>query len=151
MSPVGTLCTSCGICCDGTLFVASRLQPGERMPGAVSRGWFSLPCDQLKDRCCSIYEQRPQACRNFECKLVGALRSGAVTLDEGLAIVAEAHRRLDAATAAVGFETRAQILTYDDVPEGAAAKAWIDTHFVVPDPDLETLGDDEADVAGADE
>lgn len=142
MSTVGALCTSCGLCCDGTLFVASRLQPGEQFPGVAAGAWFSQPCAQLNGRCCGIYDQRPRACRNFECALVGALRSGKVTLEEGLAIVAEAHLRLDAATAAVGFETRAQVLTYDDVPEGAAAKAWIDAHFVVPDPDLEALPED---------
>lgn len=77
---LGTLCRSCGLCCDGSLFGCVTLDP-EELPGArknrlqvLQRGnAFEQPCSSLStlgaQRACSIYSDRPRACRAFTCRL----------------------------------------------------------------------------------
>jgi Fe-S-cluster containining protein len=95
------LCQSCGLCCDGSLFGRVDLEPEEIeparrhrlrvLPGA--RG-FEQPCaalarrgPELGRRCCSIYEERPLACRRFACRLYERhLREGG-PIEERLRVV----------------------------------------------------------------
>lgn len=100
-----TLCTRCGLCCDGTLFAdvelvgeaeAKRLEimgldVEENGAGA---GLLSQPCAALKGRRCGIYAHRPQCCRTFECQLLQDVDLGAVTVEHGLALIAEALARI---------------------------------------------------------
>jgi hypothetical protein len=77
---LATLCRSCGLCCDGSLFGCVPLEP-EEVLGArrvhlqvLPRGnAFEQPCSALAtlgaERTCSIYEGRPRACRAFTCRL----------------------------------------------------------------------------------
>jgi Fe-S-cluster containining protein len=77
---LGTLCRSCGLCCDGSLFGCVTLEP-EELPRArknhlhvLQRGnAFEQPCSALSTlgtRCaCSIYPDRPRSCRAFTCRL----------------------------------------------------------------------------------
>jgi hypothetical protein len=77
------LCQSCGLCCDGSLFGRVDLAPEEVEP-ARRRGLrvfhdargFEQPCAALASagpgpgyRRCSIYDERPRACRRFVCRL----------------------------------------------------------------------------------
>jgi Fe-S-cluster containining protein len=104
--PLSTLCQRCGLCCDGNLFKSVPLQPTEVEP--LRR--LSLPviersdgspglaqrCAALEGRCCTVYAQRPEACRRYRCNLFTALAEGEVSLDEALTVVDGAHSQLRA-------------------------------------------------------
>jgi hypothetical protein len=107
MNPVltDTLCTRCGLCCDGTLFAdvelageaeAKRLEiMGLEVEESETRaGLLSQPCAALKGRRCGIYAHRPQCCRTFECQLLQDVNLGAVTVEHGLELIAEALARI---------------------------------------------------------
>src|SRR6185436_875526 len=98
-----TLCTRCGLCCDGTLLadveLASRDEAttlevlgleideddGDRGPLML------LPCRALKGTRCSIYAHRPECCRTFECRLLQDVRRGAVDVEAAKTHIAAAR------------------------------------------------------------
>ena len=95
----GDLCQSCGLCCDGSLFGRGDLQPGEVegarrnrlrvLPGAKG---FEQPCSALANagaglRSCSVYDERPLACRRFVCRLHERYREEGGLLEERIAVV----------------------------------------------------------------
>ena len=92
------LCVSCGMCCDGTLFDYVETLEEERVPlsalftlrpgpkGPV----FDQPCPHNRDRCCTIYQNRPATCRKYRCKTLLALESGEVGGAEAARRVTEA-------------------------------------------------------------
>ena len=90
------LCQRCGLCCDGTLFTRTPLEPGEAAPPPLVAAGAHLPqpCAALSGLRCTVYADRPRSCRRYECLLYGALAQGEVTLDEALAVVAEARARV---------------------------------------------------------
>ena len=91
------LCQSCGLCCEGLLHSHGALMPHEVGEAAAlgldlvegAEPGFSLPCPRF-DRCCTIYEMRPNACRGFRRALLRRLDEGSVDLDDALEIVSEA-------------------------------------------------------------
>ena len=97
------LCIECGLCCDGALHNAATLLP-EEVPLAFALGMkvtqssqeaeFALPCHLLKDRCCSVYADRPSPCRNYKCRLLQSLDSGERSLEECLEKVSKARSLL---------------------------------------------------------
>ena len=113
MSPVTdeekeALCLHCGLCCDGSLFSFLGIQPGEverlgrrglavaarpdgRLALDLSRG-----CPGLSGKCCTLYQDRPQACRDYRCLLFMALEEGEVGLPEAKSVVDETHATLAA-------------------------------------------------------
>jgi uncharacterized protein len=95
-----SLCSFCGLCCDGSLFTFAPVSPSEaeRLRGKLElftrkAGDQALaqPCQALEGRCCRVYENRPLACRDFVCPLWTALDGGEARLDEAKGIVARAH------------------------------------------------------------
>ena len=77
------ICAACGLCCNGVLFHSVEMQPLDQLKELLSLGlklkkkrkqvFVLQPCPAHKDSCCSIYGQRPQRCRIFECRqLAGA-------------------------------------------------------------------------------
>jgi uncharacterized protein len=107
-----TLCSACGLCCDGSLFTFVPVSPSEavRLEGKLAlftrkAGDQALrqPCGALEGTCCRVYAERPLACRDFVCTLWKAFDEGDARLDEALKIVAAAHAlaRTVAATANV--------------------------------------------------
>ena len=103
-SDESTVCVSCGLCCQGPLYNWAELQPDElpladrlslRVVTYDGQPGISLPCSCLDGTRCTVYEQRPRICRDFACNLLLGLRSGAVTLDDALDRVREAHGLLD--------------------------------------------------------
>jgi uncharacterized protein len=104
-SMTDTLCTQCGLCCDGTLFADVELvgEPEARRleimglevedngPGA---SLLSQPCAALKGTRCGIYAHRPQCCRTFECQLLQDAQTGAVTVEAAEGKIAEAFVRI---------------------------------------------------------
>ena len=99
----GSLCLQCGICCDGTLFNAVELQPGDsatrltalglrlRKSGAKDR--FQQPCSALKGCRCDIYRDRPTYCRQFRCRVLIQLGDGEISFDTALRLVRSARRK----------------------------------------------------------
>lgn len=102
---VAELCPACGMCCDGTLFGDVRLGPADRaQPFAAQglglrrvRGGLALPqpCAGFDGRWCRVYAERPEHCRNFECRLVQRVKAGAVTTAAALRAISEVRRQLD--------------------------------------------------------
>ena len=89
------ICILCGFCCDGTLFNHARIKENE----LVKTGYafeilikenpaFRLPCPYLKNRVCSIYNQRPYAvCESFRCKLLRSVISENISYSEAIKII----------------------------------------------------------------
>ncbi|MEO5988535.1 MAG: YkgJ family cysteine cluster protein [Candidatus Eisenbacteria bacterium] len=99
-----TLCTQCGLCCDGTLLadveLASRAEAarmadmGLRVDEDADELLMLLPCAALKGTCCSVYAHRPKCCRSFECSLLKDVRRGAMDVEQGAQHIAEALKRI---------------------------------------------------------
>jgi len=116
--PIETLCTACGLCCDGTLLAdvelagraeADRMEVlGLEVEEDGSRGGvMPLPCAALRGRRCSVYAHRPGTCRMFECQLLLDVRQGSVTLDFAQQQVVATHAQVAAVEAALaGLEPR---------------------------------------------
>jgi hypothetical protein len=94
------LCTSCGLCCAGALFTRGTLLPQEvdwarkKRLNVIQRDEglsFTVPCHLLEKKSCTVYEDRPQICRAFVCKLLVRLEAGEITLEDAQVKV----RRLD--------------------------------------------------------
>ncbi|MFM2152448.1 MAG: hypothetical protein RL199_883 [Pseudomonadota bacterium] len=112
MSDVGTLCLSCGLCCDGTLFGLVRVDAAEAAHAARHRlavvtrddGVMRLaqPCNALDGTACRIYGDRPQTCRHYLCDLARALEEDELGLDEASSVVDETKRLRDTLAAALG-------------------------------------------------
>ena len=76
-----TLCTRCGLCCDGSLFADVELAGTDEASALEvmgreieedddDRGLLLQPCAALKGKRCSLYPHRPDCCRAFECRLL---------------------------------------------------------------------------------
>jgi len=100
-----TLCTRCGLCCDGSLFAdvelagrseATKLEVmGLEIEDADGSGsLLLLPCRALQGRRCGIYAHRPKCCRTFECRLLQDVRRGAVGVESGKERIAETLKRI---------------------------------------------------------
>jgi hypothetical protein len=83
-SDLASLCQSCGLCCDGSLFGRAGLDPEEVLPArknglrVLDHGQgFEQPCAALSsrgtarngNRVCTVYIERPRSCRTFTCRL----------------------------------------------------------------------------------
>jgi Fe-S-cluster containining protein len=112
VSEVGSLCLSCGLCCDGTLFGLVRVDASEAAHATRHRlhvvarddGTFRLqqPCAALDGTVCRIYDDRPATCRRYLCDLAAALEGDELSLDEALALVRETKRQRERLAAALG-------------------------------------------------
>lgn len=97
-SPSAQLCTSCGLCCDGTIYDNLRLEPGEsaefgtsdRVQESAEGEMLQLPCPLLSGTCCTIYASRPAICRKYRCAQLRAVEDGALPFDAALDNVARA-------------------------------------------------------------
>ena len=99
-----TLCTQCGLCCDGSLFgdveLAGRREAtgleilGVEIEDDGDREVLVQPCRALQGTRCSIYEHRPECCRTFECRLLRDVRRGAVSVDRAQALIAETREQI---------------------------------------------------------
>ena len=101
MSVSESLCLACGLCCDGTLFTAIPLQGDELVPLPVERtptGAHRLqqPCAGLRGLACTVYAQRPRACRQYRCLLLVALEADEVSLADAQATIVGLRAQLAA-------------------------------------------------------
>jgi hypothetical protein len=105
-----TLCSTCGFCCDGTLFAdvelgraeAARLESMNVEIEVAEGALLSQPCAALKGKRCSIYAHRPACCRTFECQLLQETRSGAVPVERALERIADAQAQIRRVRALLG-------------------------------------------------
>jgi Fe-S-cluster containining protein len=100
-----TLCTRCGLCCDGSLFADVELAGRDEASSlellgleiedgdGEHRGLLIQPCRALKGTRCSVYAHRPDCCRTFECKLLQETRLGLVSVAAAREMVADALER----------------------------------------------------------
>ena len=108
-----TLCTKCGLCCDGTLFAdvelvgqaeVARLEimgmEVESEPRNI--GLLSQPCAALRGTRCGIYAHRPKCCRVFQCHLLQNAERGAVTVERALEQIADAREQIREVRAMLG-------------------------------------------------
>lgn len=110
MDAASTLCTSCGLCCDGSLFSIAPLVPedGAVVPPLRSHEdgderYLSLPCPALDSaRCCTVYGNRPRICGAFRCALLDRLDGGTISLQEATRKVAVARQHKSRTLAVVG-------------------------------------------------
>lgn len=80
--PAERLCLSCGLCCDGSLYVSTAIR-AEEVPvmtrlgvPVLKRGdqhLMTQPCAALVDLACRAYRERPRRCASYRCKQLVAL------------------------------------------------------------------------------
>ena len=101
-----TLCTRCGLCCDGSLFADVELAGSDEAAALEVMGLeieddedngelLLQPCRALKGKRCGIYPHRPDCCRTFECRLFQEVKRGAVSVEWAKVKIAEALQRID--------------------------------------------------------
>ena len=102
-----TLCTRCGLCCDGSLFADVELASGDEALALEGMGLeiedadeddgglLLQPCGALKGKRCSLYPHRPDCCRTFECRLLQGVKRGTVGFERAKEKIAEALRRIE--------------------------------------------------------
>ncbi|MEB3332572.1 MAG: YkgJ family cysteine cluster protein [Synechococcaceae cyanobacterium] len=96
----GNLCTSCSMCCDGTLFTRIGVSQQEKELLDEKGAFYSkkngeirmqLGCGYLADDGrCECYDHRPELCRGYACDLLRSVEEGITSLPDALAIVEEA-------------------------------------------------------------
>jgi len=104
-SAASRLCAACGMCCDGTIFHHVRLQAGDSAKALAALGLklkrkrkrdhILQPCPAHRNGQCSIYHDRPERCRLFECKQLQGVAAGEITEAEAAARIREALERVD--------------------------------------------------------
>lgn len=88
------ICFDCGLCCNGTIFDKVRVEGGDDL---------ILPCINLtNENKCSIYENRPERCKVFECKILWAYKQDKITRVNALQLIEDTKN---------GIVTRDQFLT----------------------------------------
>lgn len=101
------ICVECGICCDGTMF--SRLPPAsENAAEAMAAGPTTAaaeagpaqPCP-AHHLACTVYRERPGACRHYQCALLKQHLAGLTSWEEAAEIVSRARALRDRARASI--------------------------------------------------
>jgi uncharacterized protein len=95
---LSSICISCGMCCDGTLFSRAKIWNDEDEQLAKSLDldvfthtdevkYFKLPCHHFKS-CCTIYDQpRPITCSKFFCVPLKKCNAGELTFEKANEII----------------------------------------------------------------
>lgn len=99
------LCPSCGLCCNGVLFGDVELLRRDDPKRLAALGMtllrkgrkqcFTQPCACFDGQWCRIYQERPQRCRAFECRLLRRAQESQVTSEAALKTIGEARRCAD--------------------------------------------------------
>ena len=99
------LCAVCGMCCDGTMFQIVRMQPGE-VPSELAKLGLKIrcrdgeyfmeqPCSGLREKRCTVYEQRPVRCRLFNCQQLGRVERGETSESEAMTMIVETREMVE--------------------------------------------------------
>lgn len=100
-----TLCTRCGMCCNGALLGDVELTgPAEAASlellglavddDEIGAEVLPLPCAALCGTRCSIYPHRPTSCRQFECRLLRDAQAGVITVEQSLVTIRRAKAQV---------------------------------------------------------
>lgn len=101
------LCLACGICCKGSFFETVRIDDMQKLlrhrPAGIEfetvedvktgKQYFKLPCPAHRGGRCTIYEDRPLACKKFKCILLEAHTRNEIGFDDAIGIVNNAKDR----------------------------------------------------------
>ena len=89
------LCKQCSLCCDGTLFRLTPIDP-------PSEHLFTYAnqrpngCEQLSVcGSCKIYENRPRGCRLFKCGVLKDLEEGSLKYEEAQKIIDDVKKDIN--------------------------------------------------------
>lgn len=106
MTVAARLCAACGMCCNGVLFHTVRILPEDSVGELSARGlklkrkrkerWLLQPCPAHESNGCSIYAQRPQRCRRFECRQLQRVALGEISEAGALVQIEDVKRRVAA-------------------------------------------------------
>lgn len=94
-----SLCLTCGMCCDGTMFQVVAVTPEEaaRLESQVElsadRSKLVQGCRALCGCKCGVYEQRPAVCRAFKCLVLASLEEGKLSEAEAHEAIADVLSR----------------------------------------------------------
>jgi Fe-S-cluster containining protein len=103
MAHADTLCTDCGLCCNGTFFGSVLVEAAEterlgrvglRVLQNEGTCTMAQPCAALRGALCDVYADRPSACASYECQLRKRVASGETSLDEAMSAIARARALL---------------------------------------------------------
>ncbi len=97
-----SLCLSCGMCCDGTIFDTVPIKSEDFLPPLESAGikiekrkkefFFNQPCTAFRQNCCQIYADRPTNCREYRCKLLRKYERGEISQTDALQQISRARK-----------------------------------------------------------
>jgi uncharacterized protein len=99
---VENICDGCGLCCDGTLYSRVDIRSGDSIAFLERAGLrvvigtdpmqstFRQPCAASAAGRCTIYADRPIACRAYRCHLRRDYDVGSVSVEEARARIATA-------------------------------------------------------------
>jgi len=121
------LCTACGLCCTGHLFIWAKLRPGELDPAEAlgmtvfrsdpnQRG-FSQPCPLWQGQC-TIYDSPhyPHVCRAYQCKLLKEVLREDASLSDALTLITQVKEMIHDLEALLPFASnhnfRERLVTY---------------------------------------
>lgn len=103
-SAASRLCQACGLCCNGVMFHRVRLQPGDsarelealglKLKRKQGQEFLRQPCSAHCEMKCSIYLQRPERCRLFECRQLQRVAAGELTEAAALENIRDVQRRV---------------------------------------------------------
>ncbi|HIL68515.1 MAG TPA: YkgJ family cysteine cluster protein [Verrucomicrobia bacterium] len=104
-SPASRLCEQCGMCCNGVLFLLVQLQPqdlpvelaslGVKLKRKNGKRYIQQPCPAYGDSGCSIYSQRPERCRLFECRQLRGVISGSIPESDAVTAIQKAVKQVE--------------------------------------------------------
>lgn len=125
-----SLCLTCGMCCDGTMFQVVAVTPEEaaRLEGQVEltadRSKLVQGCRALSGCKCGVYEQRPAVCRAFKCLVLASLEEGKLSQAEAQEAIADvlSRRTLVAQLLGEQDEHKALELARDQTAAGTASE-----------------------------
>ena len=109
-----SLCLSCGLCCDGTMFELAALTAaeasryGDRVNVSADGRHLTLPCPALDGCKCTTYLDRPAICSDFKCLPLASLDEGLMTEAQAQEAIAEVRGRRRAVAELMGSKVLAR-------------------------------------------
>ncbi len=102
-----SICLECGFCCNGVIFADVKLQPGDAQK-LIARGLplphatparakprLPQPCPAYDCSRCTVYEDRPTYCRQFDCLLLKSVKDRKTSPAAALQIIRKARRHVE--------------------------------------------------------
>lgn len=94
-----SICKSCGICCDGTIFSDLKIDqtgPSPAWPKQVADlvsddKRLPIPCPAFQKQQCTIYSTRPKICQKYQCYLLKNYVTGNISYEAALTHIQDAR------------------------------------------------------------